>query len=55
MTKEEILENLCYNDDRNPITAGIDEDVKPRNNCFCCNCFYGRDKLALEILKLKGE
>jgi hypothetical protein len=24
----------------------------PRNNCYCDNCFSGRDSLALEILRL---
>jgi hypothetical protein len=25
----------------------------PRDNCYCDNCFSGRDALALEILRLR--
>lgn len=27
---------------------------EPRKDCFCDNCFYGRDKLALEIIRLNN-
>ena len=61
MTIEEIKSNLCYYDRRNPdfqITEenGYDkEDVDAtgdfaRKNCSCDNCFYGRAKLAEELL-----
>ena len=66
MTENQVKTNLCVYDRRNPdfmITEeyGYDkEDVgatgnfaKP--NCYCDNCFYGRHKLAEEILKLKDE
>ena len=48
----EVLDNLCYYDERNPSSSDhmVDAEDKaiPRTNCFCDNCFYGRDKLALE-------
>jgi hypothetical protein len=52
--KMDVLENLCSYDKRNPNNV-IDEDEpeEPRTNCYCDNCFYGRDKLAEEILRLK--
>lgn len=61
MTIEEIKSNLCYYDRRNPdfqITEenGYDkEDVDAtgdfaRKNCACDDCFYGRSKLAEELL-----
>jgi len=50
MNLTEILSNLCYHDPRNPDYTDDDEDDKPEN-CYCDNCFYGRDKLAKEILK----
>ncbi len=55
MNNEEVLSNLCYYDKRNPDMCFTEEDdvIEPRNNCYCDNCFYGRDALALEILKLK--
>jgi hypothetical protein len=28
---------------------------EPRAGCCCDNCFYGRDALALEILRLRGK
>lgn len=55
MTKNEIYSNLCAYDKRSTdyIEPEDDEDEKePRKNCFCDNCFYSRDELALEILKL---
>ena len=56
MTYLEICERLCYYDPRNPKYKDmyVDfEDVRePRlTPCYCDNCFYGRDKLALELLK----
>jgi hypothetical protein len=61
MTIEEIKSKLCYYDRRNPdfqITEenGYDkEDVDAtgdfsRKDCVCDNCFYGRSKLAEELL-----
>jgi hypothetical protein len=54
MNIEEILTYLCVYDERNPNNALFDleesEKPLPRSNCFCDNCFYGRDKLAFFIL-----
>lgn len=65
MTINNIKENLCYYDLRNPngvIDSIIDSDeindygnyAKP--NCSCDNCHYGRTLLAEELLiyKLKS-
>lgn len=55
---ETVLRSLCIADRRNPdwfIHYGFDEieDVPdPGKNCSCDNCFYGRDRLAMEILRL---
>ena len=55
LTLEEIKGNLCYYDAENPnnnLDCYYDEEErpKPRENCHCDNCFYGRDKLARYIL-----
>jgi hypothetical protein len=63
MTLEEICESLCTYDARSPdyemhiqcISADLTEIPEPRNNCKCDNCFYGRDKLAIEILKYRDN
>ena len=53
MTKQEILECLCYYDNRNPDNTndGDEFDRLPRTNCYCDNCFHGLDKLTVELLK----
>ena len=53
-TIEEIKENLCINDKRNPDYNDLyrDEDdtgVSPEN-CSCDACFYGRHALAEALL-----
>lgn len=59
MTKKEIEENLCVYDKRSPYDmlavyeAIGDETPMPRKDCGCDNCFYGRDQLAVELLKTK--
>jgi hypothetical protein len=57
MELKEVYGHLCYYDTRNPYYVPyLDEDDirEPRHpDCYCDNCFYGHDKLALEILKLK--
>jgi hypothetical protein len=66
MTINEIKSKLCYYDRRNPdfmITEefGYDkEDIDttgdfPRKDCACDNCFYGRTKLAEELLLLYNK
>ncbi len=57
---EEIYSDLCYHDIRNINSYYSDgdddpEDIKPprQAKCYCDNCFYGRDKLAMEILRLR--
>ena len=61
MTIEEIKSNLCYYDRRNPdfmITEEFGYDKEEidatgdfaRKDCYCDNCFYGRAKLAEELL-----
>ena len=54
MNYEEVLENLCYYDRRNPLSVNhVDEDDSPYDKtkkCSCDNCFYGRTKLANHII-----
>ena len=54
-TDLEVYENLCVHDPRNPLYRDIhfDDISKPRANCSCDNCFYHRDWLAVEILRLR--
>lgn len=56
--KVNAFEYLCIYDERNPNSEYLimvdDEDKpKPRRDCACDNCFYGRDELALEIIRLQ--
>ena len=60
ITESEIFDNLCDYDQRswffkNVIAVNNDPENYPipRDNCFCDNCFNGRDKLALEIIRLR--
>ena len=59
MDIKKVKEYLCINDIRNPDFNDIyredPEDFLRPKNCSCDNCFYGRDILAQEILKLMGE
>ena len=55
MSKEDILENLCGYDKRNPnfnkhYEWEQGERERIMKDCSCDNCFYGRNKLALELL-----
>jgi hypothetical protein len=66
MTTEEILQSLCYYDKRNPDCTTDDEDIEDHEaqllrvskklgynkTCSCDNCFYGRTRLAGELLKV---
>ena len=49
------LDALCCRDERSPEYQAPDEWEKEQNiNCYCDNCFYGRDKpakLIIEMLK----
>ncbi len=58
MNQQEILEELCYYDKRNPdqIAETIqeyNERIKVLAVCSCDNCFYGRTKLAEYILSMQ--
>lgn len=61
MKMKDIASNLCYYDKRNPdnnldIMDLDDNEIEvAKKDCHCDNCFYGRTKLALYILKLKNE
>ena len=54
-------ESLCTYDIRNPYgylsyDAVDDDEAVPaprQQGCACDNCFYGRDKLAMEIIRLR--
>lgn len=59
MTRDEIYENLCVYDPRSEYYKDMIRcgwrpgDISaPRINCYCDNCFKGKDKLAIEILRL---
>lgn len=47
-----IYEKLCTRDKRNPNYCNND-NLEPRNNCNCRNCFNGTDQLVIEILRLR--
>ena len=54
---KDILSKLCWYDERNPdyIDKDNNEGKEPRKDCFCDNCFNGRDKLAVYILELEQK
>ena len=61
MDKKVVFQNLCIQDIRNPLHADIYGDHTPEEmaekakmQCWCDNCFYGRNELALEILHLRS-
>ena len=54
-----VLENLCYYDIRNPDCQADDDEIEyqryyvgKKGVCICDNCYYGRTKLAEEIIIL---
>lgn len=55
ISEEEVLLKLCVYDARHPAYSEQDEEFKPAPNagCYCDNCFYGRHKLAVEVLRLR--
>ena len=56
MTLEEIKSRLCFYDPRNPDALFDPYDPEPQpKDCSCDNCFYGRTKLAEEILIIKAQ
>lgn len=55
------LESLCYNDPNHPGWEDVFADTPPEDipeprpaDCYCDNCFYGRDPLATALLALLG-
>ena len=50
MKLENVLENLCRYDSRNPDC--FEKNLCTDSICFCDNCFYGRTELAEEILRI---
>ncbi|MCK5610799.1 hypothetical protein KAR91_53495 [Candidatus Pacearchaeota archaeon] len=53
----DILENLCFEDTRNPKAYTHMPDSKSENidDCLCKNCREGKTKLALAMLKMMDE
>jgi len=52
-----ISADLCLYDPRNPFHDELkyshgDDMPKPRDNCSCDSCFYGRDELAVRLIDL---
>lgn len=46
MSENELLENLCAYDIRNPNNVLSTEIEQSDDSCFCDSCFYGTSKLA---------
>lgn len=56
MTTTEIKQQLCIYDKRNPDFDKDNERIKSKDTyCTCDNCFRGKDQLANELLRVKGE
>lgn len=59
MTESQVFERLCLKDSRHPLFEEMGwkppRDQPRTENCSCDNCFYGRDEMALEILRLREE
>lgn len=59
MTTPNPFDFLCVYDKRYTSYSYTDEEEPPkprgegRQRCCCDNCFYGRDALAMEILRLQ--
>lgn len=55
MELAQIYENLCWYDRRHPDFFDQGEDQRPAREpgCSCDSCFYGSDRLAMEILRLR--
>jgi hypothetical protein len=53
MNIEQIYSYLCVYDSRHPDYQSLVEASQSRKEGYCCgNCFWKRDSLALEILRL---
>jgi hypothetical protein len=55
------FESLCLHDPRSSSFALLHDDDDddddrrlPRVNCYCDECFYRRDPLALEVIRLRS-
>ena len=63
MEKQEVFKRLCSYDPRSPdyqdlrVCGFEPEEIKEprREDCYCDNCFRGKDELALEILRLMDQ
>lgn len=63
MTRNEVLQCLCYYDRRNPIGVQDEETItdheerllNSHDTCACGNCVYKRTPMAEEMLALMGE
>jgi len=56
MNTQQIKEQLCYYDKRNPLGVYRETD-EPHNtdDCYCDNCFRGKHDLANELLRVKEK
>lgn len=54
MTDDEVKSHLCQYDKRRPDYDPMFDDRERHDGCFCDPCFYGRDRLAREILRERG-
>lgn len=59
MDRGQICENICWYDPRYTYFIDLEphgvDQPEPRDGCFCDNCFYGKDRLALAALSLLDE
>ena len=64
MNIETVYESLCIMDERNPMHADTvayerepDEPIPAarEKGCACESCFYGKDSLAVEIIRLQEK
>ena len=52
MTTQQIKEQLCYADERNPNKWKYDYSIT-NIECYCSNCTTGKHDLANELLRVK--
>lgn len=55
--KIRLSKNLCCLDPRNPDSDPdvVEEDLYPKKDCCCDNCFYGCTWLSEKLLELDDE